>query len=68
MFFALNKGNRSVEIKYPCVRVNYMKNDEVDFHVDLAIYCKEDDEYYIAKGKPIQTQTKFFGMIQPPEN
>lgn len=45
----LNKGNRSVEIKYPCVRVNYMKNGEVDFHVDLAIYCKEDDEYFIAK-------------------
>lgn len=51
VFFALNKGNRSVEIKYPCVRVNYMKNGEVDFHVDLAIYCKEDDDYYIAKGK-----------------
>jgi hypothetical protein len=45
----LNKGNRSVEIKYPCVRVNYMKQGEVDFHVDLAIYCKEGDQYYLAK-------------------
>lgn len=58
VFFALNKGNRSVEIKYPCVRVNYMKNGEVDFHVDLAIYCKEDDQYYIAKGKTNSDEDK----------
>jgi len=64
----LNKGNRSVEIKYPCVRVNYMKDGEVDFHVDLAIYCKEDDQYYIAKGDLNSEEDDTFWEIAAPRD
>lgn len=67
VFFALNKGNRSVEIKYPCVRVNYMKGSEVDFHVDLAIYCKEDNDYYIAKGKTNSDEDKILWEDSAPK-
>lgn len=67
VFCALNKGNRSVEIKYPCVRVNYMKDGKVDFHVDLAIYCKEDDEYYIAKGKTNSDEDKILWEDSAPK-
>ena len=67
VFLALNKGNRSVEIKYPCVRVNYMKDGEVDFHVDLAIYCKEGDEYFIAKGKTYSSEDKILWEDSSPK-
>ena len=67
VFSALNKGNRSVEIKYPCVRVNYMKNGEVDFHVDLAIYCQENDQYYIAKGKNNSEEDEIFWEVSSPK-
>jgi len=50
---ALASKNRTVKIRRPCVTVEYMKNGEVDYHVDIAIYIKreEDDCLDIAKGK-----------------
>lgn len=50
---ALLHGNRTVRIRRPCVTVEYLKNDEVDYHVDLAIYVKRagEDIYDLAKGK-----------------
>ena len=52
---ALNTGSRTVEIKRPCVRVQYHLNFEKSFHVDLAIYSTDLDLYgnevnHIAKG------------------
>ncbi len=38
---ALQHANRDVSIKEPCVRVQYKKNGENDYHVDLAIYSDE---------------------------
>lgn len=49
---ALNTHGRSVVIRRPCVTVNYMRGNEVDYHVDLAIYVKRDDGLLdLAKGK-----------------
>jgi hypothetical protein len=50
---ALNRPNRSVRIRRSCVAVEYMKNDLVDYHVDLAIYVKRQWEtcLNLAKGK-----------------
>lgn len=47
--------NRTVDIKRPCVRVQYHKSGEKHYHVDLAIYCSEKSYWetetlYIAKG------------------
>lgn len=56
VFDALNTLGRNVEYKRPCVRVQYRKNFEKTFHVDLAVYTHPDYEktweknYYIAKG------------------
>ncbi|MEG4595194.1 nucleotidyltransferase [Microcoleus sp. F8_C2] len=56
VYTALNTGARTVEIKKPCVRVQYHLNNEKSFHVDLAIYSlgKKDDggnkTTHIAKG------------------
>lgn len=50
---ALSSGNRIVSIRRPCVTVEYLKDGEVDYHVDLAIYVKREDDdcLDIAKGK-----------------
>lgn len=55
VYDALNTGARTVEIKRPCVRVQYNKDGKKWFHVDLAIYSTERDIWgsevnYIAKG------------------
>jgi hypothetical protein len=49
---ALSTHGRTVRIRRPCVTVNYMKGETVDYHVDLAIYVKRDDGLYdLAKGR-----------------
>ena len=50
---ALTHGNRSIRIRRSCVTVEYIKNEEVDYHVDLAIYAKRSGEEILdlAKGK-----------------
>lgn len=51
---ALKTSNRTVEYKRPCVRVQYHKNGQKDFHVDLAVYSDAEynwtGNYYLAKG------------------
>lgn len=51
---ALQTGNRTVEYKRPCVRVQYHRAGEVLYHVDLAIYSGHaynwDNRTYLAKG------------------
>lgn len=49
---ALDSNGRTVVIRRPCVTVNYVRNGETDYHVDLAIYAKRDDDLLdLAKGK-----------------
>ncbi|MYN29206.1 nucleotidyltransferase domain-containing protein [Duganella levis] len=49
---ALDTHGRSVNIRRPCVTVNYMRGDEIAYHVDLAVYTKRDDGFLdLAKGK-----------------
>lgn len=49
---ALDTHGRTVAIRRPCVTVNYMRDGEVDYHVDVAIYVKRDDDLLdLAKGK-----------------
>ena len=54
VYEALNTGNRTVEYKRPCVRVQYHRSGEGVYHVDLAIYSGSnfnwDNQTYLAKG------------------
>ena len=54
VYEALDTGNRAVECKRPCVRVQYRRAGEVLYHVDLAIYSEDpdnwDNQLYLAKG------------------
>ncbi len=53
---ALQSGNRTVEFKRPCVRVQYHRAGMEIYHVDLAIYSESssdwDNQMYLAKGFP----------------
>lgn len=56
VYDALNTGSRTLEIKRPCVRVQYHHNGAKWFHVDLAIYSLDkhpwlkQELHHIAKG------------------
>ncbi len=51
---ALHTGNRTVEYKRPCIRVQYHRAGEGIYHVDLAIYSGSlqnwGNQTYLAKG------------------
>ncbi len=66
---ALANGNRTVTIRKPCVTVNYMKDGEVDYHVDLAIYVKRDEDYLldIAKGKEFSDEENRVWEVSDPK-
>jgi len=54
VYNALDKQFRTVKFKKPCVRVQYHKDGEELFHVDLALYANDnsDDKTYLSRGKP----------------
>jgi hypothetical protein len=64
---ALNTHGRTVKIRRPCVTVNYMRDGEVDYHVDLAVYVKRDDGLLdLAKGKENSETSKRFWEVSDP--
>jgi len=66
---ALDRHNRTVTIRRPCVTVEYLKNGEVDYHVDLAIYVQreEDNNLEITKGKEFSDDEQRFYEIADPK-
>jgi len=49
---AVSTDGRNVRIRRPCVTVEYLKNEEVDYHVDLAIYAQTPgDDLELAVGR-----------------
>ncbi|MBQ0746512.1 MAG: nucleotidyltransferase [Marinobacter sp.] len=65
---ALTHSNRTVEIRRPCVTVNYLKGSVVDYHVDLAIYAQaEGDDLRLAKGKEGSSSENCVWEMSDPE-
>jgi len=65
---ALDTHGRSVNIRRPCVTVNYMRGGEIDYHVDLAIYAKRADGFLdLAKGKEHSTAENRVWEASDPE-
>lgn len=74
VFEILNAAyQRKVEIKKPCVRVQYHKAGEKAYHIDLAVYSRGtnrdgsfNDTIHIAKGKPSSlADDKFWEISEP---
>jgi hypothetical protein len=71
VFNALDTSVRTVEIKRPCVRVQYHQNGMQWFHVDLAIYSRTTDLWgnevnHIAKGLPGSSEDKKIWELSEP--
>lgn len=65
---ALNTHGRTINIRRPCVTVNYMRAGVPEYHVDLAIYVKRNDSLIdIAKGKENSEQSKRFWEATEPK-
>lgn len=65
---ALDTHGRRVNIRRPCVTVNYMRGEEIAYHVDLAVYTKRDDGLLdIAKGKENSEESKRFWETSDPK-
>lgn len=66
---ALDNANRTVQIKEPCVRVQYTKNGENDYHVDLAVYKNIDgsSELDLARGKEHSSDENRYWDRQDPK-
>ena len=63
--------NRDVVVSRSCITVTYKKNGIADYHVDLPIYAKSnneyDDTYYLAKGRKGLTEDKRIWQAADPE-
>lgn len=65
---ALMRPNRTVTIRRPCVTVTYLKNGEAEYHVDLAIYVKRDDDALdLAMGKENSADDKRVWQVSDPQ-
>ncbi|WP_064663917.1 nucleotidyltransferase [Pseudoalteromonas sp. MQS005] len=62
VFDKLNKHhNRTVEFNKPCITVNYASG----YHVDLAIYSKNNENYHIAWGKEYSVENRKWWIADP---
>lgn len=62
VFDKLNKqNNRTVLFNKPCITVNYASG----YHVDLAIYSKNEDNYHIAWGKEFSIENRKWWIADP---
>ena len=71
VYTALNIEQRTVQIKRPCVRVQYHFDNEKWFHVDLAIYSLDKDVWgnettHIAKGLINSSEDKKIWELSEP--
>ena len=46
-------GNDNVKVKNPCITVAFPKER---VHIDVAVYCSEFDDYFLARGKLNSTE------------
>lgn len=70
VYDAVNGHTKNVEFKNSCIKVQYQKNDEPLYHVDLSVYAIENDDgkMYLAKGKlNSNVENKFWEVSNPPE-
>jgi hypothetical protein len=64
---ALKDKNRTVVIRRPCVTVKYLEKEKTKYHVDLAVYAKNDGNYTIAKGMECSAEDKRFWERSEPK-
>lgn len=65
---ALSKGNRTVQMMRPCVRVQYTKDGKPTYHVDFAVYGYNGTQLQLAKGfKGSSSENRYWENSDPEE-
>ncbi|MEF2146381.1 MAG: nucleotidyltransferase [Desulfovibrionaceae bacterium] len=71
VYDALDRASRNADIRRSCVTVQYVRENVPQYHVDLAIYAKDPNEYsndiHIAKGKRHSAADKKFWEKSDPK-
>jgi predicted nucleotidyltransferase len=71
VYDALDGYTGNVDIKQPCVTVQYQINEEPVYHVDLAVYgydSSSSESLYLARGKPYsRSENKIWEPAAPKE-
>lgn len=68
VFDAVNGHTKSVEFKNSCIKVQYQKEGDPLYHVDLSVYANDntDGKMYLAKGKlNSSAENKFWEISDP---
>lgn len=65
---ALERQNRSVRIRRPCVTVEYMRGGSRELHIDMAIYCTDGNNItQLARGRDSDPAEKTHRFWEPSE-
>ena len=64
---AINIGNRTVNIKEPCLNVPYVEDGSEWMHIDLPLYAKHNGNIYLARGKENSTEGNYSWEIADPK-
>lgn len=71
VYEALEGHTKSVRIRRPCVTVQYQRQDEPLYHVDMAVYsdgeCNADDKSKLAMGKENSADEFRFWEVSDPQ-
>ena len=65
VFDALDKYPRTTTIKKPCVTIQYHQDGETKFHVDLAVYAKDQNATYLSKKPKYATDDEVWEVADP---
>lgn len=65
---ALERHNRTVRIRRPCVTVHYLRDGEAYLHIDLAIYCRNGNgQTQLGRGRDTDPANKEHRFWEPSE-
>lgn len=67
VFDALDKYPRDTDILKPCVRVQYHQNGEDKYHVDLAVYAKNESGTFLSIKPKYKTDDEIWQDSEPEE-
>lgn len=56
---SIDRENRDIEFKVPCITVTYYEDGVESYHIDFPIYAEHEDNYYLAKGKEYSDNYKW---------
>lgn len=65
---ALERNNRTVRIRKPCVTVQYIKDGKPELHIDMAVYCRNSrGQTQLGRGRATDPANAEYRFWEPSE-